>query len=384
MRNAGGYLKSWLGRFEKLTPGRPDPWLLLPALALVLLGLLMVLNTTYFLSLEKTGAPFYFIRRQLFNTAVGVAVLFLFSRFSACGLRRLALPLMIVAAAMLVAVWIPGLGVIRGGARRWLKLGPLLAEPSEVVKLAAAFLLAEVLSKRDERMDRFVSGSLPAFLIIAPLAALILKQPDFGTTVMLSMLLFAMLFAAGARPAHLVSAGTAALGLLLFQAGHETYRMRRLITFLDPWNTAQGAGFQLVQSFIALGAGGGWGVGLGASRQKMFYLPQAHTDFVFAVIGEEFGMAGALAVIALFGIILWRGMRIAHNETDHFASLLAVGLTALLSLQALVNIAVVIGLLPTKGLPLPFVSYGGTAMVTSMAALGALLALGRRQAVRCE
>lgn len=128
MRNAGGYLKSWLGRFEKLTPGRPDPWLLLPALALVLLGLLMVLNTTYFLSLEKTGAPFYFIRRQLFNTAVGVAVLFLFSRFSACGLRRLALPLMIVAAAMLVAVWIPGLGVIRGGARRWLKLGPLLAD----------------------------------------------------------------------------------------------------------------------------------------------------------------------------------------------------------------------------------------------------------------
>jgi len=381
MRNAGGYLKSWLGRFETVTRRRPDPWLWLPALALVLLGLLMVLGTTYFLNIEKTGARFYFFRRQLFNTAVGSGVLFLFSQFSVRGLRRLALPLMAVAAAMLLAVWIPGLGVVRGGARRWLSVGPLLAEPSELVKLAAAFLLAEVLSKRDERMGRFTSGPLPAFLIVAPLAGLILAQPDFGATVMLAVLLFAMLFAAGARPAHLASAGAGALGLLLFQAGHKAYRMRRLMAFLDPWNAAQGAGFQLVQSFIALGAGGGWGVGLGASRQKMFYLPQAHTDFVFAVIGEEFGIAGALAVIALFAIILWRGMRIARNETDNFASLLAVGLTMLLSLQALVNIAVVIGLLPTKGLPLPFVSYGGTAMVTSMAALGALLALGRRQAV---
>ncbi|HTY55058.1 MAG TPA: putative lipid II flippase FtsW [Candidatus Binataceae bacterium] len=383
MRNAGKSLKSWLGRFDTIAPRRPDPWLWLPGLGLMLLGLLMVLNTTYFLSLEKTGAPFYFIRRQLFNTAIGVCVLFLFSQFSARGLRRIAVPLMIIAVAMLIAVWIPGLGVIRGGARRWLRVGPLLAEPSEVVKLAAAFILAEVLSRRDERMQNFVGGPLPAFLIIAPLAALILKQPDFGNTVMLAVLLFAMLFAAGARTAHLASAGAGALALFVFQAGHEAYRMRRLSAFLDPWHTARGAGFQLVQSFIALGAGGGWGVGLGVSRQKMFYLPQAHTDFVFAVIGEEFGMVGALVVIALFAIILWRGMRIARNETDNFASLLAVGLTALLSLQALVNIAVVIGLLPTKGLPLPFVSYGGTSMLTSMAALGALLALGRRQAVRC-
>ncbi|MGD0073442.1 MAG: putative lipid II flippase FtsW [Candidatus Binataceae bacterium] len=384
MRNAGGYLKNWRARFDKLAPGRTDPWLLIPGLALVALGLLMVLDTTYFLSIEKTGEPFYFIRRQLFNAAAGVAALILFSRFSARGLRRIALPLMIVAALMLIAVWIPGLGVIRGGARRWLKLGPLLAEPSEVVKLAAAFLLAQVLSKRTERMNSFVSGPLPAFVIIAPLAAMILRQPDFGSTVMLAAVLFAMLFAAGARHAHLAMAGAGALALMVFQAVHAAYRMRRLTAFLDPWHAAGGAGFQLVQSYVALGAGGGCGVGLGASRQKMFYLPQAHTDFVFSVIGEEFGMVGALAVIALFAVILWRGMRIAHNEADQFASLLAVGLTALLSLQAVVNIAVVTGLLPTKGLPLPFVSYGGTAMVTSMAAIGALLALARGQAVRCE
>jgi cell division protein FtsW len=158
--------------------------------------------------------------------------------------------------------------------------------------------------------------------------------------------------------------------------------MRRLTAFLDPWQTARGAGFQLIQSYIALGAGGEWGVGLGAGRQKMFYLPQAHNDFIFAVIGEELGIAGAILVIALFGVILFRGMRIAHDEPDPFASLLAVGLTALLTLQALINIAVVIGLIPTKGLPLPFLSYGGTAMIMAMGTLGALLALGRRPAVR--
>ena len=384
MRNAGKYLKSWFGRFDTIALRRPDPWLWLPALMLMLLGLLMVLNTTYFLSFEKTGVSFYFFKRQLFNTAVGLAALLLVSQFSLRGLRRLALPLILVAFAMLLAVWIPGLGVIRGGARRWLNLGPLLIEPSEIVKLAAAFYLAALLSKRDSRMDRFATGPLPAFIIVAPLAVLVLKQPDFGATVMLTLLLFTMLFAAGARPAHLAMAGAGAVILLLFQAGHKAYRMRRLTAFLDPWGSARGAGFQLVQSFIALGAGGGWGVGLGASRQKMFYLPQAHSDFVFAVIGEEFGLAGALGVIALFGVIFWRGMRIARNEQDNFASLLAVGLTSLLSLQALINLAVVTGLLPTKGLPLPFVSYGGTAMVTSMAALGSLLALGRRQGARCE
>ncbi len=166
------------------------------------------------------------------------------------------------------------------------------------------------------------------------------------------------------------------------QAVAKSYRVKRLTTFLDPWSVARGAGFQLVQSFIALGEGGKWGVGLGAGRQKMFYLPEAHTDFVFAVVGEEFGLVGAAVVITLFLVILFRGMRIAHDEPDPFASLLAVGLTALLSIQALINMAVVIGLIPTKGLPLPFLSYGGTSIIIAMASLGALLALGRRPAVR--
>ncbi len=382
MRNVGAYFRSWFGRFEAVAYRRPDPWLCLPAAALLALGLLMVLNTTYFLGQAKTGDSFHFFKLHLLHIAVGFVVLAALSQFSLAGLRRLVLPLMVVAVALLILVWVPGLGVVRGGARRWVRLGPVLAEPSELVKFAVVFFLADFLAKRQDAISSFKHGPLPAFLIVGPIALLVLKQPDFGTTVMLALVLFALLFAAGARAKHLGAAGGLALAALVIQAVAKPYRMRRLTTFMDPWGSARGAGFQLTQSLIALGEGGGWGTGLGAGRQKMFYLPQAHTDFVFAVVVEEFGMIGALAVFALFCAILLRGMRIAHEEPDPFASLLAVGLTAMLSLQALVNMAVVIGLVPTKGLPLPFLSYGGTSIVMAMAALGALLALSRRPAVR--
>lgn len=382
MRSAVKYLKSWFGRFEAAAQRRPDPWLWLPAAVLLLLGCLMVLNTTYFVGLEKRGDAFYFFKLHLIHIFFGMCMLALLSQFSLRGLRRLVFPLAVVSAVMLVAVWIPGLGVMRGGARRWLRVGPFLWQPIELVKFSLVFFLADFLSRRQNRMDNFESGPLPVFVLIAPVALLTLKQPDFGSTVMIALIVFAMLYAAGARLKHLGATGGIALLALAVEATARSYRMRRLSTFLDPWQTARGAGFQLIQSFIALGAGGGWGVGLGAGHQKMFYLPQAQTDFVFAVIGEEFGIIGAAAVMALFCVIMFRGMRIAHDEPDLFASLLAVGLTTLLTVQSLINIAVVVGLVPTKGLPLPFVSYGGTAIVMAMATLGVLLALGRRPAVR--
>jgi cell division protein FtsW len=382
MRNVVAYFRSWFGRFEAVSYRRPDPWLCLPAAALMALGLLMVLNTTYFIGQEKTGDAFHYFKLHLVHIAAGLAVLLAISQFSLTGLRRLVMPLMIVAVVLLILTRMPGLGVVRGGARRWVRLGPVLAEPSELVKFAVVFFLADFLAKRQEVMASFKHGPLSAFLIVGPIAVIVLAQPDFGTTVMLALILFVMLFAAGARGKHLGAAGGLAVGALAILAVAKPYRMRRLTSFLDPWQTARGAGFQLTQSFIALGEGGKWGTGLGAGRQKMFYLPQAHTDFVFAVVVEEFGMAGAIVVFALFCAILFRGMRIAHEEPDPFASLLAVGLTAMLSLQALVNMAVVIGLVPTKGLPLPFLSYGGTSMVMAMAATGALLALSRRPAVR--
>ncbi len=382
MRNAATYIKSWFGRFDAVTYRRPDPWLWLPAAALLLLGLLMVLNTTYFIGIEKRGDAFHFFKLHLAHIVAGFVILILLSQFSLAGLRRIAMPLFIVSVVMLALIYVPGLGLMKGGARRWLKLGPVVAEPSELVKFALVFFLAKFLSKRQERIREFTHGPLAVFLIVGPITLMILKQPDFGSTVMIALILFAMLWAAGARWQHLAAAGSGALGLLVFQAVAKSYRMKRLTTFLDPWSVARGAGFQLVQSFIALSEGGKWGVGLGAGRQKMFYLPEAHTDFVFAVVGEEFGLVGAAVVVALFLLILFRGMRIAHDEPDPFASLLAVGLTALLSIQALINMSVVIGLIPTKGLPLPFLSYGGTSIIIAMAALGALLALGRRPAVR--
>lgn len=380
-RGSSTDLRSCFERFELATPLRAEPWLWGSAAALIVFGLMMVLDTTYFLGLEKTGNPFYFFERQLLNLAVGIAVMALMAQFSVQGLRRIAFPLMILAALMLLAVWVPGLGVVRGGARRWLRAGPILIEPSELVKLATVFFLARYLSIYEEKIrdPRFLA---PAFAAVGLLAIVLLKQPDFGAAVMLTLVLFTMLFAAGAEPKHLGVAGSVALLALVMQAAHKAYRMRRLSAFLNPWRTSQGSGFQLIQSFIAFGAGGGWGVGLGASRQKMFYLPQAHNDFVFAVCGEEFGVAGALVVIALFIIILVRGMHIARSEQESFGSLLAVGLTALLSLQAFVNMAVVTGLVPTKGLPLPFLSYGGTSMVASLIAVGVLMALGRRSGMR--
>ncbi len=382
MPSADENFRSWFGRFERLTFRRPDPWLAAPAGILLVLGLLMVLNTTYFLGQEKTGDAFHFFKLQLIHVGAGLALCLLLSQFSLPGLRRLAFPLAITAVVLMLMVWIPGLGVVRGGARRWVRLGSMLAEPSELAKFTLVFFLADFLAKRQDAVRNFKDGPLPALLSVAPIALLMMLQPDFGATVMVVVILFTMLFAAGAQLKHLAIPSGAAAILLAIQAVAKPYRLRRFVGFLNPWRTARGAGFQLIQSYIALGAGGGWGQGLGVGRQKMFWLPQAHTDFVFAVIVEDFGIAGALGVFILFAIILFRGMRIAREEPDMFASLLAVGLTGLLSLQALINMAVVIGLVPTKGLPLPFLSYGGTSMVMTLATLGALLALSRRPAVR--
>ncbi len=278
MQNAGGYFRSWFGRFERLSVRRPDPWLAGPGVVLIVLGLLMVLDTTYFLGQEKGGDGFHYFKLQLVHIGVGLLVCTLLSQFSLAGLRRVATPLAIVALVMLLLVWVPGFGVVRGGARRWVRLGPLLAEPSEVLKLTWVFFLATFLAKRQEIIGDFKAGPAPAYVMVMLLAIMTLAQPDFGATVMLVLLLFAMLYAAGARAKHLAIPGGCALAFLSLLAVAKPYRLRRLAGFVDPWRTARGAGFQLIQSFIALGAGGGWGQGLGVGRQKMFFLPQAHTD----------------------------------------------------------------------------------------------------------
>jgi cell division protein FtsW len=377
MRTEGESLKNWLWRFEPLSALRSEPWLFGAAAALVLLGLMMTLNTTYFLSLSKTGAPFSLFKRQLVSVALGLTAMVLVARIPAHSLQRIARGTLVVSVILLLAVWIPGLGVTKSGARRWLGLGRLTIEPSELAKLAWVVFLADFLSRNEERIRDFRHGLLPPLLLFLVLAAIVLSQPDFGAAVILALLLFAMAFAAGVPIKQLGAVGGVLSALFAYQAWHKSYRARRMLAFAHPWQLTRSAGFQLVQSLIALGAGGKWGVGLGAGEQKMFYLPQAHTDFVFAVVGEELGLVGALTVVSLFAMILVRGMRIARNEPEPFASLLATGMTALLAFQALINMAVVTGLLPTKGLALPFLSYGGSAMMISLAALGVLLGLGR-------
>jgi cell division protein FtsW len=355
----------------------PDVWLLAAVAGLVGIGVIMVFNVSYFHAADRYDDPFRFFRKHLLSLAIGGVVMLAVSRLRIDLVERWASIALLISIASLLLVLIPGIGVERGGARRWIILGGFGIQPAEIVKLTAVLFLARWISRHGDRMKEFTTGVLPLLLLVGVCCGLMLLQPDFGTAVILGALLFVMLFASAARPLHLFGLGVfgvAAFGLLATLA---EYRMRRLLCFMNPWEHSQDCGFQLTQSLIAIGSGGISGVGLGQSRQKMFFLPEAHTDFIFALIGEELGMCGALVVLALFAVIAYRGFRIASRHPDPFASLLAFGLTLVVVLGAVVNVGVVVGLLPTKGLPLPFVSYGGSAMLAAMIEIGMLAALSR-------
>jgi len=252
-------------------------------------------------------------------------------------------------------------------------------QPSELAKLALVFYLAHSMAKKEQMIRTFYVGVLPHLIVFGLFAGMLLLEPDFGTALMLSMLLYFMLFIGGARVHHLLGTGLMALPVLIYVMTKADYRIRRLMSFLDPWSDAAGSGFHVIQSLIAFGSGQIWGRGLGESRQKLFYLPEAHTDFVFSVIGEELGLLGALAVLALFGVIIARGLQLTTKIEEPFDQYLAFGLTVLLGLQALIHMGVVMGLMPTKGLVLPFISYGGSAMVINLIEAGILLGLSRRR-----
>ena len=356
---------------------RGDPWLVAAVAALLGLGIVMVFNVSYFYGQERLGDSLYFFRRHLLAVALGTAACIVASRQSSDRFRRMAYPLLGLSVLGLVLVLVPGIGLVRGGARRWVHLGPLSRQPSEAVKIALVLYLARSLTKKGERVREFSMGIVPHCLVATVLAALLLYEPDFGTAALAMGLLFLMLFAGGVRTLHLAMLVLVALPLVGWQITREGYRVRRLMAFLNPARDPHGVGFQLTQSFIAFGSGGLWGVGLGESRQKMFYLPEAHTDFIFSVVGEELGLAGGLLVLGLFGVIAARGLRTALRHPDAFGSLAAFGITAALVLQALVNAGVVLGCLPTKGLALPFLSYVGSAMIAALAEVGVLLALAR-------
>ena len=352
--------------------------LLAVTIALVGLSLVMVYSTTAIMSQEKYGDGFFFVRKQGLAALVGFFLVWACSRLSISWIRRASPFLYIGCLVLLVLPLIPGIGDAAGGAKRWVYFGSFRFQPVELIKLCFTVFLAGYFSRHEDSIDTFVDGLAKPMGLAGMIGALLLMQPDFGSASVLALVTLAMATASGARIRYLVicALGLAAcMGLMIYIS---PYRMGRVVGFLSPFSDASGKGYQLIQSLIAVGTGQVFGVGLGASQQKLFYLPAAHTDFIFAVIGEELGFLGCLTVIALFLIFFWRGIRLARRFTqDTFSFALAIGLTCLIVVPAFLNMGVVLGLLPTKGLVLPLVGYGGSSLIASLAAVGLLLCLAR-------
>ncbi len=342
-----------------------------------LFGALMVFSASAVLASERFGSSYYFLIRQLIWGAVGFGLMFGVMHLD---YHRLAKPMVVFTALglqflLLVVVLFADRN---HNAHRWLHLGPVSLQPSELSKIALVVFLAFFLSLRQGAVNEWKHTLLPIGLVSGASVALVVMEPDLGTSLAFALIVGAMLFAAGLRLAYFALGGLAAIPVLYLLVFHVGYRQRRVMAFLDPYSDPLGKGFQIIQSFIAVGTGGIDGVGLMAGKQKLFYLPEPHTDFIFAVIGEELGLIGALGVLALFGVILWRGLRAASRCSDEFGRLLAIGLTVMLVGQALVNVSVVLGLMPTKGIPLPVVSYGGSSLVMSLLAVGVLLNISQQ------
>src|SRR6476646_1507702 len=350
----------------------PDKWLFAATTGLALFGVVMVYSASAVLAEKENGNQFFYVLKQGVWVFIGFIVMLWMMQFNYQQLknRRLVYALLFLTIIALLIVF--GFSS-SNGAHRWIKLPGVSLQPSEVSKLALIIFLSYFLEKRAGEEGDFWRTFVPCGFITAMLAGLVVIEPDLGTAMMLALIFIVMIYTAGARLKHLALAAAPALimvsGLLIFVP----WRLKRLITFLDPWADPQGSGFQVVQSLIAVGSGGPNGLGFAQGKQKMFFLPFAHSDFIFAVIGEELGLVGALAVVAVFALFLWRGIRTALLAPDRFGMLLSLGIVTSIVAQALFNISVVLSLVPTKGIPLPFISYGGSSLVPTLAAVGILL-----------
>jgi cell division protein FtsW len=362
--------------------GHYDKTLLLSILSLLVVSVVMVYSSSSVVALTTYDDPAFFMKRQILWAIIGLALMAITMRMDHRMLydQRIAIGLAVVALILLSATLVPGIGKMINGSRRWLRFSVFSFQPSEFAKLALVVYLSYFISKKGERIRDFVNGLVPAYIVTGIFLIVAIRQPDFGAAMTLAGVALVMLFAGGANVLHLGGTAAAALPLVYFAVAHSAYRARRIFAFLDPWADPQGAGHQIIQSFLAFGSGGIFGRGLGEGRQKLLFLPERHSDFIYAVIGEELGLIGALIVLMLFLTILWRGVRIAVASGDAFSRLLALGITLLICFQGLINMAVVTGLLPTKGIALPLVSYGGSSLVITMASLGLLLNISKEAA----
>jgi cell division protein FtsW len=283
------------------------------------------------------------------------------------------MPLLVLSFVLLVLVLVPPFGQSINGTRRWFRIASFSFQPVELAKLALVVYIAAFLTRRQELVQTFGRGLMPLLLVAGAMAGLTILQPDLGNSLALVLLTLALAYLAGARMLHMAAIALAALPLVAVLIAMKPYRWRRMVAFMNPWDDAQGSGFQIIQSFLALGSGGWLGRGLGESKQKLFYLPEPYTDFIFAIIGEELGLVGAALIVALFALLIWRGLRIGLRAPDAFGAYLGLGLTIMLATQTLVNLGVVTGALPTKGLPLPSISFGGSALLMALFSAGVLL-----------
>jgi cell division protein FtsW len=384
---AGGMLRTMrLARgWRTLLPGpataggaKADRWVLAITVALVGLGIVMIYSASAIRAQDRFGDPMFFLKKQAVWAALGLLAMVWAVTWDLKRFQR-ATPLLFLGSLLLLAlVLVPGIGIKINGARRWLRFFGLSFQPAELAKLAVVMFLASYFARRQDRLDSFLDGFLPPLLMTGIMAGLIIVQPNFGTAVVLLATAAVMFFAGNARISHLCTTVAAGIPTLLFLMWMSPHGRARLMALWNPSQVSAKATYQLDQSFYALGPGGWLGLGLGNSMQKLFFLPEPHNDFIFAIVGEELGFVGALAVVGLFALFLWRGVRAAVRASDPYAGYLAMGVTSLIVGQAAINMGVVSGLLPTTGVPLPFLSFGGSSLVITMFAVGILLNVSRR------
>ncbi len=353
-------------------------------IVLVSVGLLMILSASSIRAIHEHNDAYYYFRRQTIFALAGTAIMFIFSRVDYRIYLKYSRRLVLTALGLLILVLIPGVGRTAHGARRWLDLGLFDFQPSELAKLVSIIYISSFIYRKNNRIKSFFMGILPPMIVVTAIFLLVAYQPDLGTGITIFAAAITLLIIGGMRFRHLLLIALPGNAFLIFYITRASYRLERIMTFIDPWRDPQGAGYHIIQSLMALGAGGITGVGPGGSRQKFLYLPEPGTDFIYAILGEELGFIGAAIVLILFLIIGWRGALISRRAPDLFGSMLAAGITVMICLQAIINIGAVTSLLPVTGITLPFISYGGSSLLIMLVSVGILLNVSRNCSGRSE
>lgn len=365
----------------KKSKDSPDLLIVIITFALLTIGLVMVYSASAIWAEYKFDDAFYFVKRQLIFAGLGIIAMFFIMNIDYWIWKKYSKPIIIGCFIMLILVLIPGIGVVRNGSQSWIGVGSFVIQPSEFMKLGMIIFLAKFLSENQKYITTVKKGLLPSLGLAGIAFGLIMLQPDLGTGTVMIGTCVVMIFISGARIMHFAALGIAALGGFVALIISAPYRLQRITSYLDPWEDPLGSGFQIIQSLYAIGPGGLFGLGLGQSRQKFFYLPEPQTDFIFAILSEELGFIGGTFIILLFSLLLWRGIRVAIGAPDLFGCFLTVGIVAMIAIQVMINIGVVIGLIPVTGITLPFLSYGGSSLTLMLMAVGILLNVSKHSSI---